>query len=82
MRRKLKLILGGGNSCNRNCKLGCGGACGGVWRRLRLVGIWSKAVDFQLLRIQVLAVANVKVTVFWDVALRSFVEIDRLLLPS
>jgi hypothetical protein len=41
MRKKLKLISDGGNFGSKKCKRGYGGAYGGVWRSLGLVGVWS-----------------------------------------
>jgi hypothetical protein len=43
MRKKLKLSSDSGSSDSNKCKRGNGGACGGVWRSLRLarVGVWS-----------------------------------------
>jgi hypothetical protein len=51
MRKNLKLSSDGGDFGRKKCKRGCGGAYGGVWRSLRLAGIWSKAVCFVLVRL-------------------------------
>jgi hypothetical protein len=40
MWNKLKSSTDGGDSGSKKCKLGCGGTYGGVWRSLRLAGIW------------------------------------------
>jgi hypothetical protein len=44
MREKLKLSSDGGDCGSKKCKLGCGGAYGGVWRSLCLAGVWNQAV--------------------------------------
>jgi hypothetical protein len=41
MQKKLKLGSNGGDSGSKTCKRGYGGAYGGVWRSLRLAGVWS-----------------------------------------
>jgi hypothetical protein len=41
MREKIKLSSDGGDSISKKYKWGSGGAYGGVWRSLRLVGVWS-----------------------------------------
>jgi hypothetical protein len=51
---KLKLISDGGDSGSKKCKRGYGGACGGVWRSLRLAGVWHEAVCFVLVRLAVI----------------------------
>jgi hypothetical protein len=51
MRKKIKLISDGGDSGSKKCKRGCGGAYGGVWRSLLLVGVWSQAVGLLLVRL-------------------------------
>jgi hypothetical protein len=51
MRKKMKLSFDGGDSGSKKCKRGYGGAYGGVWRSLRLVGVWSQAVGFVLVRL-------------------------------
>jgi hypothetical protein len=48
MRKKLKLISDDGVSGGKKCKRGYCGAYGGVWRSLRLAGVWSQAVGFVL----------------------------------
>jgi hypothetical protein len=50
MRKKLKLSSDGGDSGSKKCERGYGGAYGGVWRSLRLAGVWSQAVSFVLER--------------------------------
>jgi hypothetical protein len=51
--KKLKglKVAKGGDSGIKKCKRNCGGAYGGVWRNLRLAGVWSQAVDFVLVRL-------------------------------
>jgi hypothetical protein len=44
--KKLKLRSDSGKKCKR----GYGGAYDGVWRSLLLVGVWSQAVGFVLVR--------------------------------
>jgi hypothetical protein len=51
MWKKLKLISDNGNSGSKKFKSGYGGAYGGVWRSLRLTGVWSQAVGFVLVRL-------------------------------
>jgi hypothetical protein len=51
MRKELKLISDWGDSGVKKCRRGNGGTCGGVWRRLHLVGVWSQAVNFLLMRL-------------------------------
>jgi hypothetical protein len=51
MRKKIKLISDGGDSGSKKCKRGCGGAYDGIWRSLRLVGVWSQEVGFALVRL-------------------------------
>jgi hypothetical protein len=41
--KKLKLSSDGGDSGSKKRKRGYGGAYGGVWRTLRLVGVWNQA---------------------------------------
>jgi hypothetical protein len=41
MRKKLKLSFDDGDSGSKKCKRGCGGAYDGIWRSLRLAGVWS-----------------------------------------
>jgi len=41
----------GGDSGSNRCKRGYGGACGKVCWGLRLVGVWSEAVGFALVRL-------------------------------
>jgi hypothetical protein len=48
VRKKLKLSSDGGYRGSKKCKRGYGGACGGVWRSMRLAGVWSQAVGFVL----------------------------------
>jgi hypothetical protein len=48
MRKKLKLSYDGIDSGSKKCKQGYGDAYGGVWRSLRLAGVWSQAVGFVL----------------------------------
>jgi hypothetical protein len=47
MREKLKLNSDDGDSGGKKCKRGYGG----VWRSLRLAGVWSQAVGFVLVRL-------------------------------
>jgi hypothetical protein len=47
MRKKMKLISDGGDSGGKKCKWGYGG----VWRSLRLAGVWSQAVGFVFVRV-------------------------------
>jgi hypothetical protein len=47
MRKKRKLASDGGDSGSKKCKRGYGG----VWRSLRLAGVWSQAVGFMLVRL-------------------------------
>jgi hypothetical protein len=47
----MELNSDGGDCGSKKCKLGYGGAYGGVWRSLRLAGVWSQAVDFVLVRL-------------------------------
>jgi hypothetical protein len=42
----LKLVSDSGDSGSKKCSGGYGGLYGGVWRSLRLAGVWSNAVDF------------------------------------
>jgi hypothetical protein len=51
MRKKLKLSSDGGDSGSKKCKRGYDGAYGGIWRSLRLAGVWSQAVGFVLVRL-------------------------------
>jgi hypothetical protein len=46
MRKKFKLIFNGSESCGKKCKQGFDGEYGGVWRRLRLAGVWNQVVGF------------------------------------
>jgi hypothetical protein len=48
MRKKMKLSSDGGDCGSKKCKLGYGGAYGGVWRSL--AGVW-RAVGFVLVRL-------------------------------
>jgi hypothetical protein len=50
-RKRLKLSSDGGDSGNKKCKRGCGGAYGGIRRSLRLAGVWSHAISFVLVRL-------------------------------
>jgi hypothetical protein len=51
IRKKMELRSdSGGHSGSKKCKRGYGGAYGGVWRSLRLAGVWSETVGFVLLR--------------------------------
>jgi hypothetical protein len=58
--KKLKLISDGGDSGRKKCKRGCGDAYGGVWRSLRLVGVWSQAVGFVFVRLAGIWLVTVK----------------------
>jgi hypothetical protein len=49
--KKLKLSSDGGDSGGNKCKRGYGGAYGEVWWSLRLLGVWSQAVGFVLVRL-------------------------------
>jgi hypothetical protein len=49
--KKIKLSSDGGDSVSKKLKRGCVGACGGVWRSLRLAFVWSQAVGFVLVRL-------------------------------
>jgi hypothetical protein len=51
MRKKFKLSSDGGDSGSKKCKRGYGRAYRGVWLTLRLVGVWSQAVGFVLVRL-------------------------------
>jgi hypothetical protein len=51
MREKLKLSSDGGDSGGKKRKRGHGGDYGGVWWSLRLAAVWSKVVDFVLVRL-------------------------------
>jgi hypothetical protein len=51
MQTKIKLSFDGGDCCSKKYKRGYGSAYGGVWRSLRLVGFWSQAVRFVLVRL-------------------------------
>jgi hypothetical protein len=51
MRKNLKLSFDGGDSGSKKCKRGYGDPYGGVWRRLRLAGVWSQAVGFVLVHL-------------------------------
>jgi hypothetical protein len=46
MRKQLKLSSDGGDSDSKKYKRGYGDAYDGVWRSLRLAGVWSQAVGF------------------------------------
>jgi hypothetical protein len=48
MRKRLKLIRDGVNSCSKKYKREYGSAYVGVWRSLRLEAVWIKAVGFVL----------------------------------
>jgi hypothetical protein len=50
IQKQLKLSSDSGDSGSKKCRLGYGDACGGVWRSLRLGGVWSQAVGFVLVR--------------------------------
>jgi hypothetical protein len=50
-RQKLKLSSDGGDSGSKKYKRGYGGAYGGDYRNLCLVGVWSQAVGFVLVRV-------------------------------
>jgi hypothetical protein len=41
----------GGDSGSKKCKRRCGSTYCGVWRSLRLAGVWSQAVGFVLVRL-------------------------------
>jgi hypothetical protein len=43
--------INGGESGSKKYKRGYGGAYDGVWWSLRLVGVWSQAVGFVLVRL-------------------------------
>jgi hypothetical protein len=47
VRKELKLSYYGGDSVSNKCKRGYGGAYGGFWRNLRLMGVWSQAFGFE-----------------------------------
>jgi hypothetical protein len=47
----LKLSSDSGDSRNKKCKRGDGGTYGGVWRNLRLAGVWSQAVGSVFMRL-------------------------------
>jgi hypothetical protein len=49
--KKLHLRSDGGESGSKKFKRGNGDAYGGVWRSLRLAGIWSQAVGFVMVRL-------------------------------
>jgi hypothetical protein len=51
MQNKSKLNSDGGDSGSKTFNHGYGGAYGGVWRSLRLAGVWSQAVGFVLVRL-------------------------------
>jgi hypothetical protein len=51
MRKKLKLSSNGGELGSKKLKWGYGGVCDGVWRSLRLAGIWNQAVGIVLVRL-------------------------------
>jgi hypothetical protein len=51
IRKKLKLSSDSGDTGSKKCKRGCGGAYGGVWPSLRLVGVWNQVVGFVLVRL-------------------------------
>jgi hypothetical protein len=50
MWKKFKLSYNGDDSGSNKSKRGYDGAYGGVWRSLRLTGVWSQAVGFVLVR--------------------------------
>jgi hypothetical protein len=56
--RKKKLSSDGHDSGSKKYKTDYDGTYGGVWRNLRLAGVWSQAVGFMLVR--------------WTVALKMF----------
>jgi hypothetical protein len=43
---KIEISSEGGKFGSKKCKRGYGGAYGGVWRSLRLAGIWSQESGF------------------------------------
>jgi hypothetical protein len=49
----LKLYSDGGNSSHKKCKGSYCGACGGLWRSLRLTGVRDQVIDFVLVRLVV-----------------------------
>jgi hypothetical protein len=51
MRKKLKLISDGCEYGSKKCKQGYGGAYDGVWRSIRLAGVWNQVVGFALMRL-------------------------------
>jgi hypothetical protein len=51
MRKKLKLSSDGGDFADNKSRRGYGDANEGVWRSLRLAGVWSQAVGFVLARL-------------------------------
>jgi hypothetical protein len=51
MWKKFKSCSDGGDFGGKKCKTSYGDACGGVWRSLRLAGVWSQAVGFVLVRL-------------------------------
>jgi hypothetical protein len=60
MRKQLKLSSDGGDSGNKKFKRGYRDAFSGVWRSLRLAGVWSQAVGFVLVHCRSLASVAVK----------------------
>jgi hypothetical protein len=50
MRTALKLSSDGGDSGGKKYKRGYAGGYGGIWRSLRLAGVWSQAADFVQVR--------------------------------
>jgi hypothetical protein len=50
-RKKLKPSSDGGDSGSKKSKRGYSGVYGGVWRSLRLAGVWNQAVGFMLVRL-------------------------------
>jgi hypothetical protein len=51
MLRKLKMNSDVDDCGGKKFKHGYDGACGRVWHRLRLVGVWTQAVGFMLVRL-------------------------------
>jgi hypothetical protein len=60
MRKKLKLSSEVGNSGNKKYLQGYGGAYGGVWRSLRLTGVWNHGIGFVLVSSAFLVTVAVK----------------------
>jgi hypothetical protein len=49
--KHLKSSSDGGESGGNRCKRSYSGAFGGVWRSLLLIGVWSQAVGFVVVRV-------------------------------